>query len=137
MLQQRYNQKEKLITRIEELKIIEESYVEIYKDEEVCIDLEDRVDEFEQLKEDILIIAKSLSKLDYLVQQYSERECFFEEYELSLIYLQEKNRIELDYWGIKENTQFSAIFERKENCFFLKKFGCSNKDISEQWSISI
>ncbi len=42
---------------------------------------------------------------------------------LACIYIEEKNRVSLDYWCTTENSQLDVVFEYKENKFFLRRYG--------------
>ena len=51
---------------------------------------------------------------------------------LAYIYMEEKNRISLNYWCTTENSEFDVVFEYKENKFFMRSFGLID-NIPDNW----
>ena len=54
------------------------------------------------------------------------------DYILAYIYMEEKNRISLNYWCTTENSEFDVVFEYKENKFFLRSFRIIH-NIPDNW----
>lgn len=139
MVQERYKDKDHLISDIHELSLISKSEVLIYKEDlrhdDICLDLEEAVTHFEELKPYIRFIAENLSKMDSIVQKYSEsngNNRFADNFELAYICLKEPNEIILTYYGANENTQFDVVFQYYKEILILKSCGLM-KDILFDW----
>ena len=44
-------------------------------------------------------------------------------YDLAFVYLEKPNFVTLDYWHHTENAQLDVVFERREDRFFLRRYG--------------
>lgn len=133
----RYGNNKKFILDVNELKIVDGSYVYISKEEDydIAIDLDDRVSEFEKLKQYIVFVAEHICELDNITQKFNYRS-YPEEKEftdiLSVVYIDEPDIIALEYLGATVNTQYLVEFKYEEHRFKLKSFGMV-KDIPDDW----
>lgn len=128
----RYTDKSKLITDVNELRIINDTEVLICEESlfyrEVVVELKkDSVDRFEELKPFIKFIAENLYKMDEIAKNYEKDDKFVYEYELATVHIDAFEKIRLTYYGMSENTEFDVVFEVNNGNFLLRKFGL--KDI--------
>lgn len=133
----RYGDIDKFITNPQELELKQDGEVVISTIEnyDISVDLEERMDEFEELKPYIVFLAKNISKLDDMAQKFDRLYLNGKEqcgYELAWVYIDKPNIITLEYWGTTVNTQFLVVFEQKEQEFVLKSFGM-REEIPEDW----
>ena len=68
----RYADMEKVITDPDKLQIVNgsEVYISSEKDYDIAVDLQGRVEDFEQLKPFIILVAKSICELDNTIQKF-------------------------------------------------------------------
>lgn len=129
MLQERYNDKSKLVTDASELVLNNDAEVMIYREDkwqdEVVVWLEGQEDQFEELKPFIIFAARNLCKMDYIAQKYEyDRDSrFAEHFVVAYICLDPPDRIKLTYYGVTENTEFDVGFQYINGGFILKSFG--------------
>lgn len=131
----RYQDIDKFITDVNELRMDKDGGVYISNEEDygIMVDLEEQMDKFEELKPQIVFVAKHIGELDNMVQRYSRKRWneTLEDY-VALVYIDEPNIVTLEYWGARVNTQYLVEFEYTDNQFVLKSFGM-NKDIPADW----
>ncbi len=125
MLHERYTDISKLITNMDELQLTNGNEVIVYHEDkwytEVVVCLESQIEKFNELKAFIAFVAQNLSKMDIIVQEYSEDNAFAYHFQIGYLYLDMPNRIRLEYWGMVENTEFEVVFEYTDGEFVLKK----------------
>lgn len=130
MIQKRYTDTEKLMTKMDDLVLTKHGEVCIYSGDQwytdVFVDLDGKPEQFEELKPMILYAAKNLCNMDLIAQKYcaleGERNFVFE-YEVAYILLNAPDEIILGYYGMQVNTEFDVVFQCVEDGFLLKRFG--------------
>ena len=139
MIQKRYIDTEKLITKIDDLVLTEYGEVYIYSGDkwytDVFVDLEEKENQFEALKPMISYAAKNLCNLDLIAQKYCAlkgESNFAFEYEVAYINLNAPDEISLRYYGMQVNTEFDVVFQCIEDKFLLKRFGTVT-EVSPDW----
>ncbi|MCI8409458.1 MAG: hypothetical protein HFJ09_09360 [Lachnospiraceae bacterium] len=137
MIHNRYNNKSKLITNINEFQLTNETEVIIYREEqyydEIVVDLERQVDKFDELKPFIGFVAENLSKMDCIAQKYDGDDKFAENYAIAHICLDAPDTIKLTYFGTFVNTEFDVVFQCLNGELVLKSFGLT-KNIPSDWN---
>lgn len=137
MIHNRYNNKSKLITNINEFQLTNETEVIIYREEqyydEIVVDLERQVDKFDELKPFIGFVAENLSKMDCIAQKYDGDDKFAENYAIAYICLDAPDTIKLTYFGTFVNTEFDVVFQCLNGELVLKSFG-TTKNIPSDWN---
>lgn len=131
MICKRYADSLNLIDDVNELELINETQVLIYREDkwhdEIVIDLEEQATKFEELKFYIVFIAQNLWKMDSIAQKYSALHDgdsrFADGYEVAYILLDTSDRIKLRYYGTNENTEFDVVFQHINGELILKSFG--------------
>ena len=133
----RYSDINKFVTDPNELKIVDNSYVYISREEDygIALDLDERVSEFEMLKSQIVFVAEHICELDNMAQRFiymrhPEEKEFMDT--LEIVYIDDPNIVTLEYWGYHVNTQYLVEFKYEDNRFKLKSFGMVN-DIPDNW----
>ena len=140
MIVKRYNDKNNLVTDVNELQLSATAEVVIYREDEwygdVLFDLEGKKERFKELKPLIVFIAENLCEMDSIVQKYSALhdgdDRFADGYVVAYICFHEPDLIYLTYYGTYENTEFDVVFQYRDNRFILKSFGMI-KDIRADW----
>lgn len=136
MAQERYRDKNRLITDMDQLQLTNKSEVIIYREdkyhEEIVVSLEGQADRFEELRASIAFAAANLCEMDCIVQEYDGDEQFAEHYEAAYLCLDAPDLIRITYFGACENTEFDVVFQLENNELVLKSFG-SAKDIAPDW----
>lgn len=142
MIQERYNDKSKLITDVNKFQLTNETEVVIYQEDErhndVAVDLEGQAERFEELKPLIKLVAENLCKMDCIAQKYDKSDDFTDNFEAAYIYFDSDmpDKIILTYDGTTVNTEFDVVFQYTEGAFLLKSFGMV-KDIPADWDSGI
>ncbi len=132
----RFGDLSKMITNVNELKIVDGSCVYISKEEDydIVVDLDDKVHEFENMKQYIVFIAEHICELDNIAQKFiynrHPEETEFKDI-LAIVYIDEPY-VTLEYWGATVNTQYLVKFIYEDNKFKLKSFGWVD-DIPDDW----
>ncbi|MFI3201485.1 MAG: hypothetical protein R3Y54_08160 [Eubacteriales bacterium] len=80
----------------------------------------EQVNKLDELKEFILLIIHNIGAMDNMVLKYYKN---FSDYELNVIYIEEQNKIVLDYWSAVDCNQCEVVFCYENNTFTLKAFG--------------
>ena len=139
MLKKRYADFDKLITDIDELKLTNSEEVLIYHNDkfydDVFVYLDGNKENFEKLKPYIAFLAENLWKLDMIAQKYDDiynNSNLAQSYEAAYIMLKNPDEISVGYFGMRENTEFDAVFKCEEDKFILKSFGM-RKNIPADW----
>lgn len=136
MIHNRYNNKSKLITDVNEYQLTNETEVIIYYEEEyyddIVVDLKGQVDKFDELKPFIGFVAENLSKMDCIAQKYDGDDKFAENYAIAYICLDAPDTIKLTYFGTFVNTEFDVVFQCLNGDLVLKSFG-TVKNIPSNW----
>lgn len=138
MLQERYNDKSKLIADANELVLANDAEVMIYREDkwqdEIVVYLKGQADRFEELRPFIVFVAENLCKMDYIAQKYEyDRDSrFADHFVVAYICVDPPDRIKLTYYGVIENTEFDVGFQYLNGVFILKSFGMV-KDIPPDW----
>ena len=139
----RYADMEKFITDPDKLQIVNgsEVYISSEYDYDIAVDLQGRVEDFEQLKPFIILVAKSICELDNTVQKFvyqhnwialsplillSEPPFY---YDIETVFINDPYII-LKYWGTEEDRDFDVVFEFKNGKFVLRNFD-TVRDIPE------
>ncbi|MDE6053507.1 MAG: hypothetical protein K2G55_07065 [Lachnospiraceae bacterium] len=140
MIFKRYNDKNNLVTDVNELQLSATAEVVIYREDEwygdVLFDLEGKKERFKELKSFIVFVAENLCELDCMAQKYSALhgdDRFADGYAVAYICFHEPDRISLTYYGTYENTEFDVVFQYNNDGFILKSFGMI-KDIGADWN---
>lgn len=140
MIHERYTDTAKRITNSEQLELTDTGEVLIYCGDkwhgEVTVNLQGREDQFEELKQVIVYIAKNLCKIDLTAQRYNALYGdgkFAYSYEMAYICLEPSDKISVRYYGIQENTEFDVVFQCANEEFRLKSFGMM-KNIPPDWN---
>lgn len=139
MLKKRYADFDKLITDIDKLELTDEREVLIYHNDkfydDVFVYLDDDKEDFEKLKPFIAFLAENLWKLDMIAQRYDDiynNSNLAQSYEAAYIRLKAPNEVSIEYYGMRENTEFDVVFKHEEDKFILKSFGM-RKNIPDDW----
>lgn len=136
MIQERYNDKSRLITNVGELQLTNGTEVMIYQEDQwhddVVVDLGGQAETFEELKPLIIFAAKNLCKMDCIAQKYDGSDDFTEAFAAAYICLDMPDKIRLTYYGTTVNTAFDVVFQRADDELVLKSFGIV-KDIPPDW----
>ncbi|MDE7030743.1 MAG: hypothetical protein K2P63_12380 [Lachnospiraceae bacterium] len=140
MIHERYTDTAKRITNSEQLELTATGEVLIYCGDkwhgEVTVNLQGREDQFEELKQVIVYIAKNLCKIDLTAQRYNALYGdgkFAYSYEVAYICLEPSDEISVRYYGMQENTEFDVVFQCANEEFRLKSFGM-RKNIPPDWN---
>ena len=156
----RFSDISKFILHSDSLKVVNnyEVYISSEEDYDIYVDIDDYnfkltedknsnnlnivPQKFDLLKPLIIDIARSICKLDNLVQEYNkEMDNSYDysiygdddfHYELPYVLLKTPNLVILNYVGCRINTEFHVIFEYENNSFYFKSFGLS-KTLLEKW----
>ncbi len=165
----RFSDISKFILHSDRLKVVNnyEVYISNEEDHDIYVDIEDynfkptedeklsqsKLDKysnnlnivpqaFDLLKPLIIDVARSICKLDNLVQEYNkEMDNSYDysiygdddfHYELPYVLLKKPSLVILNYVGCRINTEFHVIFEYEHNAFYFKSFGL-NKTLLEKW----
>lgn len=136
LIHKRYTDILKLVTDIDELKLIQGTQVLIYRGDkwydEVTVDLEGQKEQFEKLRPYIVSITKNLCEMDSIAQKYSRDSKFAFNYQIACIHLSAPDIISMRYFGMIENTEFDVVFQHINGNFILKSFGMVN-NIPPDW----
>ena len=141
----RYADMEKFITDPDKLQIVNgsEVYISSEYDYDIAVDLQGRVEEFEQLKPFIVFVAKSICELDNTVQKFEYQHNWIAlspsillsgppfYYDIETVFINDPYII-LKYWGTEEDRDFDVVFEFKNGKFVLRNFD-TVRDIPEDW----
>ena len=141
----RYADMEKVITDPDKLQIVNgsEVYISSEKDYDIAVDLQGRVEDFEQLKPFIILVAKSICELDNTIQKFEYQHNWIAlspsillseppfYYDIETVFINDPYII-LKYWGTEEDRDFDVVFEFKNGKFVLRNFD-TVRDIPEDW----
>ena len=131
----RYYNIEKFITDPDKLQITNGSEVYVSSEDnfDIVVDLQDRAEDFEQLKPFIAFVAQSVCELDNTAQKFDKLHSGSSQfpYIVAIIFIDDPYII-FRYWGTEENTEFDVVFEHSEGKFTLKSFGTIS-DIPSNW----
>ena len=139
----RYADMEKFITDPDKLQIVNgsEVYISSEYDYDIAVDLPGRVEDFEQLKPFIILVAKSICELDNTVQKFEYQHNWIAlsplillseppfYYDIETVFINDPYII-LKYWGTEEDRDFDVVFEFKNGKFVLRNFD-TVRDIPE------
>ncbi len=139
----RYADMEKFITDPDKLQIVNgsEVYISSEYDYDIAVDLQGRVEDFEQLKPFIILVAKSICELDNTVQKFEYQHNWIAlsplillseppfYYDIETVFINDPYII-LKYWGTEEDRDFDVVFEFKNGKFVLRNFD-TVRDIPE------
>lgn len=104
--------------------------------EDIILCLEDEEEWTDEMKLFAYFISQNFYQMDNIAAEYNAHygdRKFVDDFQLAIIYINSKSQIRLEYWGIKDNTQFDICFEYISERFILKSFGLE-KDIPFDWN---
>ncbi len=108
---------------------------------DIAIDAEKCYVPFEGLKPFFAVILKHIGELDNIVQQFDNLKCgtpLSDEtpYILNMINVPKTNFVTFEYICTDVNSEFNALFEYKNERFYLREFGMV-KNIHDDWDIAL